>query len=225
MAELLVEAFALSKTFGEGSRPVAAIREATFELHAGDRVGLIGPSGSGKSTLLHLIAALERPTTGSIEWPGLGLALALRPELVSIAFQGPSLMPPLTVEENVALPLLLAGVDEAAALSEAGLMLEKLELGALAGKLPEELSGGQSQRAAVARALVGRPRLILADEPTGQQDRASGQRVIEVILEQAAVLDSALLVATHDPAVAGRLPLRWSLEDRRLETGVILRSH
>jgi ABC-type lipoprotein export system ATPase subunit len=224
MGELLVTGAGLSKTFGEGPAAVSAIREATFDVCSGDRIALVGPSGSGKTSLLHLMAALDRPTTGTIEWPGLGPAPALRPGLVSLSFQGPSLLPPLTVLENVALPLLLAGRDEEPALEEAGQMLERLDLGGLGSKVPEELSGGQAQRASMARALVGSPRLVLADEPTGQQDRAIGQRMVDVVLERVEGLGAALVVATHDLSVADRLPMRWSLEDRRLDTGVALRS-
>jgi putative ABC transport system ATP-binding protein len=224
MTEPLVVARGVSKTFGEGPGAVEALREATFDLAPGDLVALVGPSGSGKSTLLHLVAALELPTAGTIEWPALGPAPALRPGLVSFAFQGPSLMPPLTVLENVALPLLLAGSDEEPALEEARKMIQQLDLDPVADKLPEELSGGQSQRSAVARALVGSPRLVLADEPTGQQDRATGQRLIETVLARAAAIGAAVLVATHDMTVAERFPLRWSLEDRTLNTGVVLRS-
>ncbi|MDP9341468.1 MAG: ATP-binding cassette domain-containing protein [Actinomycetota bacterium] len=224
MGDLLVHGSGLSRTFGSGSAPVSALREATFEVHPGDHIAVVGPSGSGKSTLLHLIAALDRPTTGTIEWPALGPASSLRPGLVSFSFQGPSLLPPLTVLENVALPLLLAGVAEEDALGQAAAMIERLDLAAVASKLPEELSGGQAQRASVARALVGRPRIILADEPTGQQDRGTGQRVVDEMLGRAGALGAALLVATHDRTVAERLPLRWSLQDGQLDTGVVARS-
>src|SRR5437763_10146243 len=174
MGEPLVVARGLSKRFGAGASSVTALREASFDVSPGDRIALVGPSGSGKSTLLHLVAALEAPTSGTIEWPGLGPQAALRPGLVSFTFQGPSLMPPLTVLENVALPLLLLGTKESQAMQEAARTLQDLELNDVAGKLPEELSGGQGQRVAAARALVGSPKLILADEPTGQQDRVSG---------------------------------------------------
>ena len=224
MPEVLVRAEGLSRLFGTGPGGVTAIEEATFEIEAGQCIALVGPSGSGKSTLLHLIAALDRPTAGTIDWPGLGPRDGLRPGPVAFAFQGPSLLPPLTVAENVALPILLAGGDEGLAMRQASDMLERLDLAAVADKLPEEISGGQSQRAGIARALVGNPRLILADEPTGQQDGATGQRLMQVVRSSAEEAGAALLVATHDPAVAERLDHRWSMTDRRLETGVVLRS-
>jgi ABC-type lipoprotein export system ATPase subunit len=224
MREVLVRAEGLSRVFGAGAAAVTAIEGATFEIEAGRSTALVGPSGSGKSTLLHLIAALDRPTSGTIEWPGLGAWDQLRPGPVTFAFQGPSLLPPLTVWENVALPVLLAGGDEREAMGQAADMIERLDLVAVRDKLPEEISGGQSQRSGIARALVGRPRLILADEPTGQQDRASGQRLMRAVLSRAEETGAALLVATHDPTVAERLDTRWSLVDRRLDTGVVIRS-
>jgi ABC-type lipoprotein export system ATPase subunit len=224
VGDLLVGASGLSKTFGKGPSAATAVREATFEVHAGDLISLVGPSGSGKSTLLHLIAGLDQPSTGTIEWPGLGPPATLRPGPLAVSFQGPSLLPPLSVEENVALPLLLEGAGEHEALDEARDILERLELTPVAARLPEDLSGGQSQRAALARALVGRPKLVLADEPTGQQDRETGQRAIDVLLDRVRALGAALIVATHDLSVADRLPIRWSLQDRRLDSGVALRS-
>jgi ABC-type lipoprotein export system ATPase subunit len=219
VTDVLVRASGLSRAFGNSRGAVVAIAEATFEVRAGDRVALVGPSGSGKSSLLHIIAGIDLPTGGMIEWPALGAREALRPGPVALAFQGPSLLPPLSVEENVALPLLLAGRPAAAASAAAQAMLGKLGLSEIASKLPEEISGGQAQRAGVARALVGEPSLVLADEPTGQLDRGSALALMDVLLEQVESTGAALIVATHDAAMAGRLPLRWSMNDRRLETG------
>ena len=131
----------------------------------------MGPSGSGKSTLLHLMAGLDDPTVGTVSWPGIGPRSGLRPGPVTVIFQGPSLLAPLTVEENVALPLVLDGMGDAEAHRAARATLDVVDLLDLRDKLPEEISGGQAQRVAVARALAGAPRLILADEPTGQLDR------------------------------------------------------
>jgi ABC-type lipoprotein export system ATPase subunit len=219
MTDVLVRAEGLRRQFGKGQGAVVAVAGATIEIRPGDRIALTGPSGSGKSSLLHLIAALDRPSEGVIEWPALGPASDLRPGPVGIAFQGPSLLPPLTVAENVALPALLAGTSDAAATAAAGALLDRLGLAEVASKLPEEISGGQAQRAGLARALIGEPRLILADEPTGQLDRGSAAALIDVLLEHVAATHAALVVATHDIAVAERLPLRWSMSERMLQTG------
>jgi len=218
MNDILVRAKGLTKAFGA----VTAIAEATFEVAAGDQIALVGPSGSGKSTLLHLIAAIDRPTEGQIEWPALGGQRDPRPGPVAIAFQGPSLLPPLTVAENIGLPVLLAGGTEAEAAAAAEPLIERLGLSDIAAKLPEEISGGQAQRAGLARAMAGRPRLILADEPTGQLDSTTADGLMTVLLEQVRATQAALIVATHDTAVAGRLPLRWQLIDRRMQTGAEL---
>jgi ABC-type lipoprotein export system ATPase subunit len=204
------------RTFGTGLRAVVAVHGANCEIDTGLHLAITGPSGSGKSTLLHLLAGLDRPTTGTVTWPALGSWEELRPGPVGVVFQGPSLLPPLDVRENVALPLLLAGVSEAEASAAAGAALDRLGLSSLAAKLPEELSGGQAQRVAVARVLAGRPQLILADEPTGQLDHATGGAVIDVLIESAVLLGAALVVTTHDPAVADRFDVRWEMADGRL---------
>ena len=219
MSDILVRATGLRREFGNGQTPVVAIAEATFEIHEGDRIVLVGPSGSGKTSLLHLIAGLDEPSAGVIEWPALGGAGDLRPGRVSIAFQGPSLLPPLTVSENVALPALLAGGAEADATAAALVLIGEIGLSEVASKLPEEISGGQAQRAGVARALMGRPRLILADEPTGQLDRGSAAELIGVMFRHAEATGAALVIATHDTFVAERMPLCWTITDRRLQTG------
>jgi ABC-type lipoprotein export system ATPase subunit len=212
----LVRAAGLARTFGRGSAAVVAVHGVRCEIRAGDRVALTGPSGSGKSTLLHLLAGLDEPTAGTVEWPALGGRHELRPGPVGVVFQGTSLLPPLDVAENVALPLLLAGAQRTEADAAARRALERLGLDRLAGALPDELSGGQAQRVAVARVLAGRPRLILADEPTGQLDRDHAATVVDALLEAAADSGAALIVATHDLRVAGRLPGRWSMDDGRL---------
>jgi len=211
MHEVLVRGDGLRRTFGAGDGWVAALSEASFEVRSGERIALVGPSGSGKSTLLHLMAGLDAPTEGEIEWPGLGARETLRPASVAIAFQGPSLLPPLTVLENVVLPLLLAGETEDQATTLARSMLERVEVADVAAKLPEEISGGQSQRVAVARALVGSPRLVLMDEPTGQQDAEGGIRLLRAMLSSIDEVEAALVVATHDTSIASWLPHRWSM--------------
>ena len=196
-----------------------AVRDVHCAVPAGLRAALVGPSGSGKSTLLHLLAALDRPTAGTIERPGLRGTAAGEEGGIGVVFQGPSLVPALDVLENVALPLLLAGVAERVAVERAAAALDRLDLGFLAGALPETLSGGQAQRVAAARVLAGRPALVLADEPTGQLDRATADHVLEVLLDAADELGAALVVSTHDEVVAGRLATRWTMADGRLDTG------
>ena len=207
----------VGRTYGSGRAATVALQPTECTVGEGARIAIMGPSGSGKSTLLHLMAGLDDPTVGTVTWPAIGGRGALRPGPVAVVFQGPSLLPPLTVLENVALPLVLDGEPDAQARTVAHGALERLDLDELADKLPEEISGGQAQRVAVARALAGRPQLILADEPTGQLDRASATAVVDVLLAAAEHAGAALVVATHDPAVAERLPERWEIHNGRLE--------
>ncbi|NYG07340.1 putative ABC transport system ATP-binding protein [Phycicoccus badiiscoriae] len=205
-------------TFGTGPTAVVAVHGATCAVHRGDRIAIIGPSGSGKSTLLHLLAGLERPTSGTIEWPALTGAhdAATRSAAIGLVFQTPSLIPTLSVEENVALPLQLAGVAAAPTSERTSESLAQVDAAHLADKLPEELSGGQAQRVAVARVLAMRPPLILADEPTGQLDHASGQLVVNALLAAADHIGAALVVTTHDATVSARLPDHWTMHEGRL---------
>ena len=220
MDDVLVRAVSLARTYVSGGVTVTALADATFTIRASDRVALMGPSGSGKTTLLHLIGGLDTPSTGDISWPAIGPMDTLRPGPVAMAFQGPSLLPPLSVIENVALPVLLAGGTEQDARDAATRLLEVFELSEVAEKLPEEISGGQQQRAGLARALAGGPKLLLADEPTGQQDHVTGARMLEELMLEADRTGSAVVIATHDPAVASYCKTRWSVKDGRLITEV-----
>jgi putative ABC transport system ATP-binding protein/lipoprotein-releasing system ATP-binding protein len=206
----------VGRTFGHGAAATVALAPTDCRVEPGDRIALVGPSGSGKSTLLHLIAGLDTPTLGQLSWPGIGAREDLRPGRVAVIFQGPSLLAELTVLENVALALVLDGMRDAEASGRAGDALDMLGLGELADKLPEEISGGQAQRVAVARALAGNPVLILADEPTGQLDGASGAAVVDVLLHAAQHTGAALLVSTHDANVAARMPIRWRMRSGQL---------
>jgi ABC-type lipoprotein export system ATPase subunit len=211
----LVRCSALARTFGRGPAAVVALHHATCEINSGQLVALVGPSGSGKSTLLHLLAELDTPTAGTVEWPALAGA-ASRPGPVAVVFQAPSLLAPLDVLENVALPLLLAGAGQAAANEAAHRALDALGLDAIAAKLPDELSGGQAQRVAIARALAGSPRLILADEPTGQLDHDTATAVVDTLIAAATRSGAALVIATHDQNIARRFATRWRVADGRL---------
>jgi ABC-type lipoprotein export system ATPase subunit len=212
----LVACDGAGRTYGRGRTATVALQPTTCSVRAGARVAITGPSGSGKSTLVHLMAGLDEPTVGRIAWPAIGDRAALRPGPVAVVFQGPSLLAPLTVGENVALPLVLSGASDRDARTAARAALARLGLDALADKLPEEISGGQAQRVAVARALAGEPRVVLADEPTGQLDGASATAVVDVLLSAAAHAGAALVVATHDPLVADRLGERWAMREGRL---------
>jgi ABC-type lipoprotein export system ATPase subunit len=221
MPDVLIEAQSLNRTYRHGETRVVALATASFVLNGGDRIALVGRSGSGKTTLLHLMAALDTPTSGTIDWPALGPRETLLPGKISLVFQTPSLLEPLTVSENVALPLLMAdAADPGARASDVegavSAALARFGLEALAQKLPEELSGGQMQRVAMARAAAGRPLVILADEPTGQLDQATGQALLDALIAHVANTPTALVIATHDPAVSARMNTVW-----RMERGVL----
>jgi ABC-type lipoprotein export system ATPase subunit len=209
----LIRCTDVTRTHGSGIAAVTAVRGVSCLLTTGMQVAVTGPSGSGKSTLLHLLAGLDRPTSGTISWPGLDGSPVGRPGVVSMVFQGPSLLPPLDVTENVELPLLLAGIDEKQARERAQAALRAAGLEELGSRLPEELSGGQAQRVAVARVLATGPRVILADEPTGQLDSAHAAEVAALLLEAAGRLGAALVLATHDETLASQLPVRWQMAD------------
>jgi ABC-type lipoprotein export system ATPase subunit len=218
MPESLVIASAISKTYGNGAASVQAVVDATCQVNVGDRIALVGPSGSGKSTLLAMLGGLEPVTSGRVAWPLLVPGERLTPRYVAFVFQQPNLLAPLTAAENVAVPLLLAGAEAAQAAAAAADMLARLELGSLAEKLPEDLSGGQAQRVGIARAIATEPYIILADEPTGQLDSAAAEHVVGQLLEAARWSDAALIIATHDERVASRLETRWTMRHGRLET-------
>lgn len=195
-----------------------ALLPVTCEVNFGDRIAIMGPSGSGKSTLLYLMAGLDLPTRGHVTWPAFASdGLARRPPIAMI-FQGASLLIPLSVVENVALPLLLEDTPERDALACAHESLGLLDIDVLAEKLPEELSGGQAQRVAIARAVASGPLLMLADEPTSQLDAATAAHVVDVLLDAADATGAALVVATHDADIAARLDRVWSISDGLLQT-------
>jgi putative ABC transport system ATP-binding protein len=188
---------------------VNILRDVDFTLNQGEAVGLVGPSGSGKTSLLMLLAGLERATAGSITIDGTDItnlsedALArFRRQHIGIVFQAFHLIPTMTALENVAVPLELAGLPDA--MDRARDALVAVGLGHRLTHLPGQLSGGEQQRTALARAYAPRPRLLLADEPTGNLDQATGQMVIELMFEQQRTYGTTLLLITHDPAIASR---------------------
>jgi putative ABC transport system ATP-binding protein/lipoprotein-releasing system ATP-binding protein len=217
MPEILASIHNAGRTYTRGKSIVLALVSATGTIQTGDRIALVGQSGSGKSTLLHLLAGIDTPTSGDITWPALGPRETLRPGKVGVVFQSQSLLAPFTVVENVEVPLLLAQVNPQEARKAALNALERVRLTALVDKLPEELSGGQAQRVAVARALASRPRLILADEPTGQLDHPTAQCLFDVLLASLEGTDTALVVATHDMSIAERMHTIWHMQHGHLE--------
>jgi putative ABC transport system ATP-binding protein len=212
----LVECEHVARTFGRGQVAVVAVHEASCTVSTRSRVALVGPSGSGKSTLVHLIAGLDQPTSGAVRWPAWGSSPLHDPSRAGVVFQGDSLIPSLSAAENAAFPLLLRGVRPADAMARARDSLALVGLDAMAEKVPEELSGGQAQRVAVARVVSSRPKLIIADEPTGQLDRVTAALVVDVLLTAADHLGAGLLVSTHDPAVSARLQTTWRMSNGEL---------
>lgn len=219
MRETLVVGKGLGRDFHDGNAGrITVLRDVDCEIVSGARIALVGPSGSGKSTLLHILGGLDKPTRGTVEWPGLGSFEELRPRWIGFVFQTPSLFPALTAVQNVELPLILDGkapMDKTTAMS----LLDSFGLAEVADKLPEELSGGQAQRVAMARALAIGPKLILADEPTGQLDSVTAQLFFDVILKRLEDTDVALVIATHDEAVAARMATRWTMDHGQLDRG------
>lgn len=216
MDDIYVSMENVGRTYSQGGIAYKALESVTCQVVPGDRIAVVGPSGSGKSTLLHLMGGIDDPTTGSITWPALGKKENLRPKNIGFVFQTVSLFTSLTAVENVELPLLLSHVNSIEAHEAAMKTLEQIGLKSLADKLPEELSGGQAQRIAVARALTARPKLILADEPTGQLDHPTARRLFTVMLESIKSTDIALVVATHDSAIAQLMKTTWHIEYGRL---------
>lgn len=210
---ILIECAAAAHTYGSGRTAVVAVHDVNAVITSGTQVALTGPSGSGKSTLLHMMAGLVPATSGSVTWPAWGGPPLQDAGQIGIIFQGSSLLPALNVIENVAFPLLLADVRDRVARGYASEALKTLGLSDLAQQLPETLSGGQAQRVAVARVLAGEPDLILADEPTGQLDHQAAALVIDVLLRASEELGAALVISTHDPLIARRLPQQWGMRD------------
>jgi putative ABC transport system ATP-binding protein len=211
----------VSLTLASAAGPVDILRGISLGIEPGETVALVGPSGSGKTSLLMVLAGLERPSAGRVILAGHDLgrldenALArLRRSHIGIVFQAFHLLPTMTAVENVAIPLELAGARDALIAAEAA--LARVGLGHRLGHYPGQLSGGEQQRVAIARALVAGPVLLLADEPTGNLDGATGRVVIDCLFEEHARLGSALLLITHEAGLAERCDRQLHLEDGRI---------
>jgi putative ABC transport system ATP-binding protein len=206
-ADTVVQARDVVRRYGEGDTAVQALRGVSLDVRRGSLVAVMGPSGSGKSTLMHILAGLDRPTSGSVSIAGTEIAdlddahlTRLRREHIGFVFQFFNLLPMLTAEENVLLPLSIAGerpdpqwVDE---------LLGKMGLADRRTHRPSELSGGQQQRVAISRALISRPTILFADEPTGNLDSRTGGEILDLLRESADEYDQTIVMVTHEPRAA-----------------------
>src|SRR3954453_23021156 len=224
MSETIVRTRKLSKGFVRDEFHVIALEEVDIEIERGDFTALMGPSGSGKSTLLHLIAAMDKPTTGDIEVLGTNLRelsdkqiAHWRNEHIGFIFQSFNLIPVLTALENVELPLKLTRLGKKERIEHAQTALRLVGLGDRLDHLPKQLSGGQEQRVAIARAIVTDPDLILADEPTGNLDAAAAEDVLSMLKRLNSEFGKTIIMVTHDPHAA-----KFAKTVRHLEKGKLL---
>jgi len=223
MSEVVVDIAGLSKSYRRGGERVQVLNDINLRLVRGDFVALMGPSGSGKSTLLNLIAGIDRPDSGRLAVDGIDITSMSERELarwradhVGFIFQFYNLMPVLTAFENVELPLLLTALSKSERHAHVTLVLELVGLSDRARHYPSQLSGGQQQRVAIARALVSDPTLIVADEPTGDLDRASARDILDVLESLNAKLGKTIIMVTHDHLAAARAHVI-----RHLDKGVL----
>jgi len=223
VTEAVIDLDDVSLTLGERASKVHVLKGVSLKVRAGEATGIVGPSGSGKSTLLMVIAGLERVDSGSVRVAGELLngrsedrIAAFRGRNIGIVFQSFHLIPNMTALENVAVPLELAGHSDAFAV--AARELEAVGLADRTTHYPGELSGGEQQRVAIARALAPAPRILIADEPTGNLDQATGRQIADLLFAKARERGMTLLLVTHDPALAARCSRQVAMRSGRIET-------
>jgi putative ABC transport system ATP-binding protein len=222
--QTLIQAEKVSRQYRLGETLIHAVNEVTLDIRAGEFVALLGSSGSGKSTLLNLLAGLDRPTAGAIHVKGRDLAALdsielarYRRDTVGMVFQSFNLLPRMTLEENVELPLRLAEVERGEREARVAESLERVRLGGRRKHRPTELSGGEQQRGALARALVNRPAILFADEPTGNLDSVNGEQILMLLKEIQGSLGMTIIMVTHERPLAERFANRIVvLSDGRL---------
>ncbi|WP_028117356.1 lipoprotein-releasing ABC transporter ATP-binding protein LolD [Ferrimonas senticii] len=224
MNKPILACYGLGKIYQEGKQQTRVLSDLSLEVHAGELVAIVGSSGSGKSTLLHLLGTLDKPTEGHIEFDGDNLATLsesarnqLRNQKLGFIYQFHHLLPEFSALENVAMPLRIAGVNNKEAQARAQQLLDRVGLAQRTSHRPAELSGGERQRVAIARALANKPKLVLADEPTGNLDETTAESVYQLLRELAAEQGTAFVVVTHDRALANKLDRQLEMRAGHLE--------
>ena len=218
---MIISALRVSRIFAMPAGPVTAVRDVSLEIAAGDHIAVRGPSGCGKSTLLHMLGCVDTPTAGTLLFEGQDVAALsdrarslLRLRSIGFVFQRFFLLPMLSAAENVELPMSEAGVTAAERRERTRELLDYVGLSARADHRPSQLSGGEMQRVAIARALANRPRLLLADEPTGELDQTTGEHVA-ALLDRVNADGTAMVIVTHDHSLAGRARRVLTMRDGR----------
>ena len=219
MNKEIISIESIDKSFGEGDDILQVFKNFSLSLHQGESIGLVGASGSGKSTLLHIICGLDRPDSGSVKIQGIDITelnyderSELRNREIGFVYQFHHLLPELTALENIILPALLAGTNQAEAIKNASLLLEQVNLSGKENNTPNELSGGERQRVAIARAMSNNPSCLIMDEPTGNLDTKNVENFMTLLMDMVSIKNVTLLIATHDTKVSSRLDRLLSLE-------------